>query len=70
MGSAATAPPGVPKNRIPMNAAARAEHKICPFFIVSLLSMVPGLGLMVPADADSEFITLTNSMQVFLSIKM
>jgi hypothetical protein len=43
----------MPKNNIPMNAAARAEHTNCLFFIVCLLSMVPSLSVMVSADAHS-----------------
>jgi len=37
-----------------MNAAARAEHTKCHFFIVFLLSMLPGLGVMEPADVDAS----------------
>jgi hypothetical protein len=43
----------MPKNNIAMNATARAEPTSCPFFIVALLSMVPVLGVMVPADVHS-----------------
>jgi hypothetical protein len=50
MGSAACTPPGITKNNIPMNAATRAEQTNCSFFIVSLLSLLSGLGVMFPAD--------------------
>jgi hypothetical protein len=36
-----------------MNAATRTEQPNSPFFIFSLLPMVPGLGVMVPSDVDA-----------------
>jgi hypothetical protein len=52
-----------------MNAATRAEQTNCPFFIFSLLPMVSGLGVMVPADVNAPKLQKRPDSPVILNEK-
>jgi hypothetical protein len=52
-----------------MNAATRAEQTHCSFFIVSLLSLLSGLGVMFPADVAAPKLQKRPDSPVILNEK-